>query len=266
MRVAIFSDVHGNLSALEAVLESIDSEAGVEQVIFAGDFGVFGPRPAECLDLLRRQPTQAIVGNTDEWVLNPPPLVEGLDEQERDRRRYLQDICNWTKEQLDNESIRWIEQVRNSFSITLSPSEKPVDKVLIVHANPVDLAQIIFPSESRQLELYGRVRQRDKALSPILNGVGASTIVFGHLHIPGIREWRGKQLINISSVSLPGDGDPRAKYGILNWNEANGWQFEQVNVPYEIEEEIEAFSSAQPPGWQRAVNLLTEKGFIPQIV
>ena len=216
MRVAIFSDVHGNLSALEAVLASIKSQGEIDEVIFAGDFGVFGPRPAECLQRLRQQPIQAIVGNTDEWILDPPPIIADLEKQEEERRLYLKAICDWTKNQLDEESIKWVKQIRHSFSITLTPGDKADDSLLIVHANPVDLAQIIFPSENSQLEIYGRIRQSDAELEPLIGQIAANSIVFGHLHIPGIREWRGKQLVNISSVSLPGDGDSRAKYAILS--------------------------------------------------
>jgi putative phosphoesterase len=266
MKVAIFSDVHGNLSALEAVLESVESQAHVDQIVFAGDIGVAGPRPDACLDLLRGQQIQAVVGNTDEWILNPPQLVEGLKVQERERRFNLQAICNWTRGQLDDESLSWVERLRQSFSITLAPNADPADELLIVHANPIDLAQIIFPSEQRQLELYSRIRQSDADLEPLVSQVRASTIAFGHLHIPNVRAWHGKRLVNVSSVSLPGDGDPRAKYAILTWNKASGWQAEHVYVPYDYEGEIAAFSVAQPPGWQESMKLLETSGFIPQIV
>ncbi len=266
MRVAIYSDVHGNLSALEAVLESIESQTGVDQVIFAGDIAVFGPRPAECLELLRKQQIQAIVGNTDEWIFNPPPLVDGLEAQEKERRLNLQAICNWTKEQLDTESLTWLNRLSQSFSLTLEPSENSADALLIVHANPIDLGQLVFPSEQKQIELYGRIRQVDSDLTHLFSQVSASTIAFGHLHIPNIRTWREKRLVNVSSVSLPGDGDPRAKYAILTWNEVSGWQVEHVRVSYSVDSEIAAFSTAQPPGWQKSLSLLADSGFIPQVV
>jgi predicted phosphodiesterase len=68
MRIAVFSDVHGNLTALEAVLADIDRQA-VDATVFAGDLCLVGPRPAECLRLAREQGITSIYGNTDDWVL-----------------------------------------------------------------------------------------------------------------------------------------------------------------------------------------------------
>ncbi len=266
MRIAIFSDVHGNLSGLQAVLDQIDRQPDLDTIVFAGDLCVFGPRPQECVNLLRQRQIPGIVGNTDEWLRHMPPITDEMDESERNRRLQLQATCRWTARQLDPESISWIDELRQSFRLVFSPTADPADDLLIVHANPVDLSQIIFPSLDRQLELYGRIRQKDEDIIPILDRVEAGTIAFGHLHIPNVRRWRGKLLVNISSVSLPGDGDARAKYTFLTWRDSGGWSFEHVFIPYGIEEEIEAFRQAQPPGWEDRLQKLQSLGYIPQVV
>ena len=266
MRIALFSDVHGNLSALRAVLADMDLQDEFDQVVFAGDLCLFGPRPQATLHLLRQRSMPAIVGNTDEWIRNPPPLPESLPPAERPARQRLRDLCRWTEEQLDAESLNWLDDLRSAFQIRLTPSSDPADDLLIVHANPLNLLDVIFPSIERQMELYGRVRQIDDDLLPLLENEAARAIAFGHLHIPGLRLWRDKKLINASSVTLPGDGDGRARYAILSWIAGAGWTAEFVRVDYSIAGEIEAFKKQRPPGWQQQVEQLETLGYVPQLL
>ncbi|MGB3716944.1 MAG: hypothetical protein WA996_21190, partial [Candidatus Promineifilaceae bacterium] len=140
------------------------------------------------------------------------------------------------------------------------------DDLLIVHANPRDLLQVIFPNEDHQRKLFGQIRQGDDELEPLLMGVRASMIAFGHLHIPGLRYWDDISLANISSVSFPGDGDPRAKYAIARWHESRRWEVEFFRVSYPMQDEIRAFKERKPPGWKRSIKALREHGLISQVV
>jgi predicted phosphodiesterase len=266
MRIALFSDVHGNLSALTAVLAGIDRQAGLDHVVFAGDICLFGPRPQASLDLLRQRAIPAIVGNTDEWIRNPPPLPESMPEAERPARQKLRDLCQWTEEQLNPESLNWLDNLRSAFQLRFAPSSNSADDLLVVHANPLNLLGVIFPSIERQMELYGRIRQTNDELLPLLENEAAKTMAFGHLHIPGVRRWRDKMLINVSSVSLPGDGDGRAKVAILNWIDGAGWTAEFMHVAYPINDEIQAYKKQRPPGWRQQVEQLENLGYVPQVV
>jgi predicted phosphodiesterase len=266
MRIALFSDVHGNLSALEAVRQDIDKRTDLDRVIFAGDLCLFGPRPEACLLQLRDMAIPAIAGNTDEWIRQPPPLPDDMPEAQRPARQTLQELCRWTEGQLSDESLAWLDDLRDSFQIRLTPTSDPDHDLLIVHANPHNLLDIIFPSLERQMALYGKVRQTDEDLAPMLQSVPTNTIAFGHLHIPGVRLWGEKKLINVSSVSLPGDGDKRAKYAILSWQATAGWHVEHVYVAFDVQGEIGAFRRAKPPGWPERVAQLETLGYIPQVV
>lgn len=266
MRIAIFSDVHGNLSAMRAILDDIDRRNDVDRVIFAGDLCLVGPRPQDTLDLLRARSLPAVVGNTDEWIRYPPPPPDSLPRAERPTRQGLRELCFWTERQLTVDSLVWLDDLRASFQIRLTPSSDPADDLLVVHANPVNLLEIIFPSITRQMELYGRVRQTDDQLAPNLEGEAAKTIAYGHLHIPGVRQWRDKRLINISSVSMPGDGDWRAKYSILTWAAGSGWTTEFIRVPYPVADEIGAYRQKRPPGWENLVEQLQTQNCVPQHV
>jgi putative phosphoesterase len=251
MRLAVFSDVHGNLSALEAVLKDIAAESP-DQIIFAGDLCLFGPRPAACLDVVRDLNCISIYGNTDEWLIDrqPPP----------DRFAAL---AKWSYEQLSDDQLNWLGDLPFEYSISAAASR--ADSLLIVHANPVDVNQIIFPPEEEQEARYGRVRQPDEDLDQLLSGIESNTVVFGHLHIPFIRSRGQIKLFNISSTSMPGDGDPRAKYGLFTWD-GHIWTFERKYVAFDMAPEIAAFRTSQPPGWQNFVDTIEAEGAFPQKV
>ena len=249
MRLAVFSDVHGNLSALEAVLADIADKA-VDEIVFAGDLCMVGPRPAECLDRVQALGCTAVYGNTDDWLLGrqqPPP--------------HLADLAQWTHDQLDAGQRSWLDSL--PFAHTVSAAGDGPDPLLIVHANPQDVDQLVFPPEEEQLARYGRIRQTDSELDELLTSVDPQTVVFGHLHIPSIRTWRDIDLINISSVSMPGDGDPRAKYGLFTWD-GESWLFERRYIAYDWGAESTAYETSRPPGWQNFVETIATRGFVSQ--
>lgn len=253
MRVAIFSDVHGNLTALEAVLNDIATQQ-VDQVLFAGDLCLIGPRPAECLQWVKTARIASVYGNTDDWILRrqmPPERLQAL--------------CDWTLAQLSAVERAWLTAV--PFSHRLSPTSNLTDDLLVVHANPYDVNQLVFPPESEQQVRYGQVRQTDGALAELLAGAVGTTavIAYGHLHVPSIRQVNGVTLVNISSVNMAGDGDPRAKYGLLEWD-GQQWHAQHRRVAWDAEAEIDAYRQAQPPGWENFVAQLEQHGTVPQNV
>lgn len=263
MRVAVFSDVHGNLTALNAVLQDID-EQDVDHIVFAGDLCFLGPRPQACLERVRnREEIAAIYGNTDEWIDGPPLLSDDIKEEERQRQQRIHDTATWTREALSEMERAWLREL--PFQRRISPTVNPGDDLLIVHANPVDVNQLIFPPEDIQETMYDKVRQSDEALQPLLDNIACGVLAFGHLHIPFIRPWNDLVLANISSVNMPGDGDPRAKYGILTWD-GDAWNIEHRRVDYDIEREIEAYRIARPPGWEQYVESLQTHGMMRQTV
>ena len=246
MRIALFSDVHGNLTALEAVLADIDRQAP-DLVVFAGDLCFMGPRPAECLRRERALRLPVVLGNTDEWTVGggaPPPA-----HAERIR---------WTRAQLTNDESAWLAS--RPFGLTFSPTAGAADDLRVVHANPRDLNDVLFPPEAQQTALWGDVRQSDAALEPLLGGLEAAALAFGHLHIPSLRPWGRLLLVNVASVSMPGDGDARAKYALLTW-EGGRWSATHRRVAYDAAAEAEAFGRQQPPGWQDAVAAIEADGY-----
>jgi predicted phosphodiesterase len=251
MRIAIFSDVHGNLTALEAVLADIKQQAP-DMVAFAGDACLFGARPRECLDLIRDQNMVCIHGNTDLMVAGHALLSDDIKAEMNERQRMVESIKEWTVAELSALDRNWLEGL--PFLRRISPTANLHHDLLIVHANPQDVDQPIFPPEAQQQEMWGEVRQPDADLLPIMQQTVAGVMAFGHYHVPSLRPWNDMLLANISSVSLPLDGDARAKYGLFEWKPAGpnqgDWLAEHRYVEYDIEKERQILADRQPPGWQ----------------
>ncbi len=246
MRIAIFSDVHGNLSALQAVLDHIESQT-VDLTLFAGDLCAMGPRPAECLRLVRERRIPAVRGNTDEWLLNRGESPEKL-------RRALV----WSSTQLSDDERDWLGRL--PFALRVSPTAGAAGDLLIVHANPHNINDILYPPEADQLARFGETRQSDDQLRELLGDVSAAALAFGHLHIPNIRRLDRLMLVNVASVNMPGDGDGRAKYAVLDWD-GTDWRASHHQVEYDVDAEAAALRGNQPPGWEEAVAQLEEKGY-----
>jgi predicted phosphodiesterase len=246
MRIAIFSDVHGNLSALDTVLHDIKQQSP-DMVFFAGDLCVFGARPAECLQRLRSEGIGCLRGETDGWISNQPLLSDDIEAEEALRSKQVSTASEWTWAQLNEKDRAWLRTL--PFHFRFSPTENPKDDLYMVHANPENVEQPIYPMESLQESYYGEIIQPDEALKPLVGDVMAGVIAFGHLHIPSIREWQHLTLVNISSVSLPIDGDVRAKYGLLTWD--NAWTIEHRRVDYDIGQEINYLIQQKSPRWRK---------------
>jgi predicted phosphodiesterase len=246
MRLAIFSDVHGNLTALDAVLSDINKH-DPDLIVFAGDLCVFGARPAACVQRIRAEDISCIYGNTDGWINNDPLLSDDIEEEEKARSEDNDTAASWTWAELEEEDRAWLRTW--PFQKRFSPTVHPKDDLVVVHANPRDVDQPIHPSISLQEQIYGEVKQTDEDLRPLLGEFIIDVLCFGHIHIPNVRTWNGLTLANISSVSLPLDGDVRAKYGLLTWDD--GWTIEHRRVEYDLDQEVEQLQSLKPPQWKK---------------
>lgn len=251
MKIALFSDVHGNLTALEAVLDAVKKETP-DAIVFAGDICLAGPRPAACRALLESECDAMIAGNTDAWTAGTEPAPDRV-----------KNACNWAAADLGSDGVSFLSALPLSW--THRPTDRDEDALLVVHANPRDLREIIFPPPERQRELYGEVRQTDEAVVPLLDGIDPRLIVHGHLHIPGRRRVGEHELVNISSVHMPGDDDAAAKFAIATW-ERNAWTVTHHRVSWDVRREIDAFRASSMPGREEAVAAMEEHGYLPQRV
>jgi len=201
VRLALLSDVHGNAAALEAVLDDLRDQT-YDGVVFLGDYALFGPRPAEAVDLVRAvDDAVCIVGNTDGYLqVQDTPVIE------------------WTRDEL-GERVGWLGT---------RPFCHEVDGLLAVHATPTDVEAVLIVEPHPHGDLPLTAEDDAEAL---LGGAQADLIVYGHIHYASKGVVAGQRVASIGSVGFPYDGDPRAAYAFAERTDA-GWRLEHRRVEY----------------------------------
>jgi putative phosphoesterase len=233
MRIAIISDIHGNQLALEAVLQDLSHQPAVDHLVIAGDLCLNGPCPREVLDTVRKLACPVIQGNVDLEVVNEAP-EKGLKKRT---------TVAWTREQIGQAGIDYLASLPLSHLIV----NQDGSDLLIVHANPLNLEDAIFPNApDSDLEYL---------LGSIEPTVGA--LAFGHLHIAYTRHWRHLLLADVASCGLPRDEDLRAAYGILTWQDAT-WNAEIRRVPYDVKEVVKQIKTCGIPNVEKRIKILLE--------
>src|SRR5947209_1572295 len=153
MRVALVSDIHGNLTALEAVIADLDRR-GADLVVHGGDLALMGPRPAEVIDRVRELGWRGVVGNTDELLWRPAehqrqlertPVLAALLALLFDT--YAPD----TRERVGEERLAWLAAL---------PAEHQTDELTVVHAQPGDLWRAPTP-DATDTELFSTYASLD---------------------------------------------------------------------------------------------------------
>jgi putative phosphoesterase len=207
MRIAVLSDIHGNLLGLDACLTDLESQGGADGVVIAGDLCLDGPKPKKVLQRLEEIGAACIRGNTDRY-LSEDTAGEAFEPAE------LAQIA-WTRREVGERWLSWLKEL--PFALRIGEDD---NQLLIVHANPKSDDEHIWPDAD------------EAALERLIGDVGATAIAFGHLHLHYVRVWRGKLLVNVASAGLPKDGDPRAGYAIFTEREG-GWQVKHRRVAFD---------------------------------
>ena len=218
MRIALLSDIHGNLVALNAVLDDLRQQGAIDQIIVAGDLAWSGPWPAQVVDRVREVATAVVQGNTDAFFRHR----SGETPSGKDDDRFASHLA-WMIERLGPERVDFLATL--PFSWRVSPS--PGDDLLVVHANPSDLERPIPPHLAE--EDLDELLMGDDGHQP-----DWQALAFGHLHAPYVRHWQGRLLVDVASAGLPMDGDQRAAYAILTWDGHQRWQAEHRRVFYPV--------------------------------
>jgi predicted phosphodiesterase len=227
MRVVVCSDIHGNVVALEAVLADIRRTGWPDALFIAGDLALSGPRPAEALALLRSLPdAQFVQGNCDYYLGDPSDTTA--------------DVL-FARQRLSADDLAFLRDL----PLTLTLDAAPGRSLLVCHANPVNLEDPIKPE------------MHDSLIRPLLGGVTAEVVAFGHYHVPFIRRLPPWVLVDVASVGMPRDGDPRAVYAVLSWV-ADRWSVEHRRVTYNWNAVARDYSAVKFPNARRAAAALLE--------
>jgi len=201
MRIAIVSDIHGNLTALDAVLADL-AEVRPDVVAYGGDLALGGPHPAAVVDRVRELGWPSVLGNTDVALAGDDAIPERA-------RGFVAPPAARTRELLGPERVAWL---------TGLPLEWRGEGVALVHAAPGDCWTIVAQDapDDRLREVYGPL--------------GVPVAVYGHIHHPYVRRLDGLTVVNAGSVSLSLDGDVRATYAVVE-----DGRVEHRRIAYDLE-------------------------------
>jgi predicted phosphodiesterase len=240
VRFALVSDIHGNLSALEAVVADL-RRRGVELVLHGGDLALMGPRPAEVVDRIAELGWPGVVGNTDELLWRP-----GEHNLQLARAPKLATLLGLlfdayapvTRAALGEDRLSWLRGL---------PAEQRVGGWAIVHAAPGDLWRAPQPTAE------------DATMADVYGPLGARHAIYGHIHRPFTRRLSGGLIVaNAGSVGMPWDGDPRASYLLVEDDAAR-----VVRVSYDVESEARALEATRHPDADRLAEMRRRGRFIP---
>ncbi len=217
MRYAVISDVHGNIEALQAVLEDIKNKK-IENILFLGDAVGYGPDPEECVKTLFYSCQILLAGNHD-WAVLDLTDIDYFNP-------HAKAAILWTKENLSEEALSMLRR----FEISREVENK---KIFLVHSTPKN------PTEwNYLLTLWDAEINFHYFDNPIC--------LIGHSHYPFIIERlpsgemithrekakldsSKRYIINVGSVGQPRDGDPRACYSVID-----EWWVRFYRVEYDV--------------------------------
>jgi putative phosphoesterase len=227
MKIAVFSDIHANLHALEAVWRELESQQP-DAIYCLGDLVGYGAFPNEVVNFLCENKVDTIMGNYDEGV--------GFDMEDcgcayrtEAMRRLGRRSIFWTREHTSHESKLFLQQLPMQIRTEINGRE-----VLMVHGSPRRMNEYLY--EDRPKASFERIAKL----------AGCDLLLFGHTHLPYEKEVRGTHFINMGSVGKPKDGDPRAGYVLLEAGRRTKATFRRV--PYDVAAAAKAVRDAGLPG------------------
>jgi putative phosphoesterase len=225
MRVAVVSDIHGNLTALDAVIADL-KEVSPDLIVHGGDLLGAGARQAEVIDRIRSLNWPGVCGNADEMLWNPDSAAEHLRAPalQRVREIVFRHIVA-TVDAIGDERLQWLRTL---------PTRWSENGLTVVHAGSDD----VWRSPSADAS--------DEELVNTYGPLGSRRVVYGHIHRAYIRRLPSFTVANSGSVSLSYDGDSRSAYVLLDDD-----QITIRRVEYDIEREVTMLFELQYPyaGW-----------------
>lgn len=227
MTIAVFSDIHGNAMALEAVLNDINSR-NIDLVFCGGDLVGYGAYPNEVIKLIRKYRIPTILGNYDEAVGFGKSDC-GCAYTDPQMKEWGRISLEWTKKQVDLENRAFLRSLLGRIQFTACGK-----KVLIVHGSP------------RQINEYLYAERSEDSVLRLFDEEKVDIIICGHTHLPYTRIMGSKCLINAGSVGKPKDGDKRAAYTVIKLTESS-LETEVIRVEYDVERMAQAIEVSGLP-------------------
>ena len=251
VRIALVSDVHGNVLALDAVLYEARRD-GIDAVWCLGDLVAHGPRPVEVVARLREAEGLVCVrGNTDRYVVTGdlsgmiPPIDQPQSPEEFGVLADARESFAWTRGCLvGGGDIAWLDGLPLQHRLTLPDGTR----VLLVHAAP-------GRDDGPGLRLAGS--DAELAAAGFVNAE-SDLVLVGHTHVPGERRVADCHVVNPGSVSLPRTSDDRARWAVLEATTA-GYTVEHRTTRYELGRVLEDLVGQRHPAAEWLTSKMTSR-------
>ena len=234
MRIAFISDIHGNFTALQAVLADINSQS-VDQIVCLGDTITLGPQPLEVLNALRESKCLYVKGNHDAAVLNPENAAQ------YEIAHHLIPDLYWCRDRLSPDDLEFIDSFKPMQEINLLHDSR----ILAFHGSPLSFTDII------------QMTTPQKLLDAYFAGQNANIFIGGHSHIQMVRRYDDKLILNsgsignaFKSVFSPGKPVhllPWAEYMIINQS-GNSLNIDARRVYFDTDELLKKVKESHLPG------------------
>ena len=212
MKIAIISDIHGNIEALKVVLKDI-KERGIIQIYSTGDLVEYLPFPNEVIDALRTAEVISIMGNHDLAVLESQLPSDEERAKMTDEEIQSKGSNIFTLETMTQVNVAYIAELPRTIVIDIGSRT-----IRLVHGRPNDI--------------NGYIRENCEDFESIAREFEEDILVSGHSHEPFHKEIYGKHFVNAGSVGFPKHGVPKGTYVILDV-EDNYFEVDVIEVDYE---------------------------------
>jgi putative phosphoesterase len=239
MRIAIIADIHGNLTALDAMLADLRQQKP-DAVYHGGDLAFGGCNPAEVIDCIVQAGWKGVLGNTDEMLWDTSARA-ALEASAPKLKPLFKLLFDWsgpaTKQMIAESRLAWLRAL---------PTELRHENLALMHASPGNLWRApMDTAEDAELQ---------NAYAPL----NAEIVVYCHIHRPFIRKIGNMTVCNTGSVGAPYDGDPRASYLMID----NG-QPAIRRVAYDVEKEIGRLLASDYPQKEWIAEMRRKGSYVP---
>lgn len=197
--VAVITDIHGNLPALQTALARID-QLGIDHVFCGGDLVGYGPHPNEVCALVERRGIPTIYGNYDFAIARDEEDC-GCAYATAHDRELGQLSVNWTLEHTSEAAKDFMRSLPFDLHFRIADVD-----VHLVHGSPRKVNEYLF--EDKPPRLYERLAMAERD----------AVLAFGHTHKSWVHEYSNVLFVNCGSVGKPKDGDPRVAFAVLKPN------------------------------------------------
>ncbi len=229
-RVAVITDIHANLPALEAALRRVD-ELAPDAVFCGGDLVGYAPHPNEVCALIESRGIPTIYGNYD-YAIGRELEDCGCAYRDRHERELGDRSVAWTLGHTSPEPKTFLRGL--PFDLTFEMGDR---RVRLVHGSPRKVNEYLFEPPDKPARLYERLAASAEA----------DVLVFGHTHKPWVHEYGGVLFVNCGSVGKPKDGDPRGAFALLELDAQGRVRVSIERVGYDAEAVAREIASSGLP-------------------